>query len=269
MCPLVSIPRYRARAGDGSGSLVAKADQVSTWPLRTLSRARSCITPIVRRFRRTRRLRRSTLVSLKSARRSTSTCSSRFSSRLSLESCTRSWPVEQATEVLKSPDGHPRPGGSFRETRSDPHFPAKFLRPFPPNSHLLELAGGFWDRIGQIRRRSDELDYEGEPSTRLGSAPRLPRASIAPLSGGGMSGAFGGRLAAAMGREYISVGGLETGQQLTTGRAAAGRTSHASLRVFCSRCWVRSSPRRPEKDEEARVNLKGKRIAILAVHLSR
>ena len=35
-------------------------------------------------------------------------------------------------------------------------------RPFPPNSHLLELAGGFWDRIGQVRGRSGDLHHEGE-----------------------------------------------------------------------------------------------------------
>jgi hypothetical protein len=61
-------------------------------------------------------------------------------------------------------------------------------------------------------------------STCLGSTPRLPRNPSSTLGGGGRSDAFGGRLAEAMGREYISFGGLETGQQLTTGRAAAGRT---------------------------------------------
>ena len=37
----------------------------------------------------------------------------------------------------------------------------KFLRPFPPNSHLLELVGGFWDRIWQVRR-SDALQFSRE-----------------------------------------------------------------------------------------------------------
>jgi hypothetical protein len=31
-------------------------------------------------------------------------------------------------------------------------------------SHLVELAGRFWDKIGQARRRSGDLDYEGEAS---------------------------------------------------------------------------------------------------------
>jgi DNA-directed RNA polymerase subunit RPC12/RpoP len=37
--------------------------------------------------------------------------------------------------------------------------------------------------------------------------------------------------------EYISFGGLETGQHLSTGRVSAGRAYHASLRVpHCDRC---------------------------------
>src|ERR1700730_13689545 len=58
---------------------------------------------------------------------------------------------------------------------------------------------------------------------------RLPRTSTSTLGGGRRSDAFGGRLAEAMGREYISFGGLETGQQNSTGRAEPGRTSHAPL----------------------------------------
>jgi hypothetical protein len=49
------------------------------------------------------------------------------------------------------------------------------------------------------------------------------------LGGGRKSDAFGGRFAEAMGREYISFGGLETGQQISTGRAEPGSTSHAPL----------------------------------------
>jgi hypothetical protein len=37
------------------------------------------------------------------------------------------------------------------------------------------------------------------------------------------------RLAEAVVGEYISFGGLETGQQINTGRAAAGRTRNAPL----------------------------------------
>jgi hypothetical protein len=51
----------------------------------------------------------------------------------------------------------------FGDIRSDSDFPAKFSRGFPANSHLLDLTGGFWDRIGQVRR-PDDLHHEGEPS---------------------------------------------------------------------------------------------------------
>jgi hypothetical protein len=70
---------------------------------------------------------------------------------------------EPAAEALKSPCGQPGPGAGFGEIRSDSHFPTKFSRRFPPNSHLLERVGGFRDRIGQVRR-SDDLHYEGEAS---------------------------------------------------------------------------------------------------------
>ena len=36
-------------------------------------------------------------------------------------------------------------------------LPTKFSRSFQPKSHWLELSRGFWDRIGQVRRRSDDL----------------------------------------------------------------------------------------------------------------
>jgi len=50
-----------------------------------------------------------------------------------------------AAEALRSPGWPPGPGAGFREIRSDSHFPTKFSGPFPPNSHLVELAGRFWD----------------------------------------------------------------------------------------------------------------------------
>ena len=71
---------------------------------------------------------------------------------------------EQAAEALKSVCVHAGSGAGFRETWSDSHFPIKFPRSFPQSSHLLKLAGGFWDSIGQIRRRSDDLHHEGEAS---------------------------------------------------------------------------------------------------------
>jgi hypothetical protein len=62
---------------------------------------------------------------------------------------------EHAAEALKSPCGQPGPGAGFGEIRSDSHFPTKFSRWFPLNSHLLERVGGFRDRIGQVRRSDD------------------------------------------------------------------------------------------------------------------
>src|SRR6266566_3347726 len=63
-----------------------------------------------------------------------------------------------------SPRAAIRTDAGFPEIQSASHFPTKFSRPFPLNSHLLELVGGFWDRIGQLRRRSDDLNHEGEAS---------------------------------------------------------------------------------------------------------
>jgi hypothetical protein len=50
------------------------------------------------------------------------------------------------------PEGHAErlagAGCRFGEVRFDSHFPTKFSCRFPPNSHVLELVGGFWDKIG-------------------------------------------------------------------------------------------------------------------------
>lgn len=57
--------------------------------------------------------------------------------------------IEHYQEPPKSACGHPGSGAGLREIRSDSHFPTKFSRPFLRNSHVLQLLGGFWDRIGE------------------------------------------------------------------------------------------------------------------------
>jgi putative FmdB family regulatory protein len=44
------------------------------------------------------------------------------------------------------------------------------------------------------------------------------------------------RLAGAVAGEYISLGGLEAGQQLSSGRATAGRTTMPHYDFYCQRC---------------------------------